>query len=103
VIYEISSKKLGVTTVIDSCDRLLGVVTDGDLRRVLEQGGDNLLQRPAHAVMTTRPKTIAAAALAAEALALMERYAITSLVVTDSGERVVGVVHLHDLLRAGIA
>lgn len=103
VIYEISSKKLGVTTVIDSAGRLLGVVTDGDLRRVLEQGGDNLLQRPARAVMTERPKTIAAAALAAEALAQMERYSITALVVTDTGDRVAGVIHLHDLLRAGIA
>ncbi len=103
VIYEISSKKLGVTTVIDPSGRLLGVVTDGDLRRVLEQGGDNLLQRPAHAVMTPRPKTIAEGALAAEALAQMERYSITCLVVTDTGGRVVGVVHLHDLLRAGIA
>jgi arabinose-5-phosphate isomerase len=103
VIYEISSKKLGVTTVIDSSGRLLGVVTDGDLRRVLERGGDNLLQKPARAVMSERPKTIAPAALAAEALAQMERYAITSLVVADSGGVVVGVVHLHDLLRAGIA
>jgi arabinose-5-phosphate isomerase len=103
VIYEISSKKLGVTTVIDSSGRLLGVVTDGDLRRVLERGGDNLLQKPASAVMTARPKTIAPAALAAEALAHMERYAITSLVVADPRGSVVGVVHLHDLLRAGIA
>lgn len=103
VIYEISSKKLGVTTVIDSSGRLLGVVTDGDLRRVLERGGDNLLQKPARAVMTERPKTIVPSALAAEALAHMERYAITSLVVADSGGVVVGVVHLHDLLRAGLA
>jgi arabinose-5-phosphate isomerase len=103
VIYEISSKKLGVTTVIDSSGQLLGVVTDGDLRRVLEQGGDNLLQKPAHAVMTRSPKTISVGALAAEALAQMERYSITSLVVTDTGDQVVGVVHLHDLLRAGIA
>lgn len=103
VIYEISSKKLGMTTVVDRAGRLLGVVTDGDLRRVLEKGGDDLLQRPARAVMTLRPKTIAASALAAEALAHMERFSITSLVVADASGRVEGVVHLHDLLKAGIA
>jgi arabinose-5-phosphate isomerase len=103
VIYEISSKKLGITTVLDASGRLLGVVTDGDLRRVLGQGGDNLLERTARAVMTQRPKTILKSALAAEALALMERFSITALVVADSDGRVEGVVHLHDLLKAGLA
>lgn len=103
VIYEISSKKLGITAVVDSSGSLLGVVTDGDLRRVLEQGGDNLLQRTARAVMTVRPKTILKSALAAEALAVMERFSITALVVADSTGKVEGVVHLHDLLKAGIA
>jgi arabinose-5-phosphate isomerase len=103
VIYEISSKKLGMTTVVDPSGRLLGVVTDGDLRRVLEQGGDNLLARTAGTVMTVRPKTILSSALAAEGLALMERFAITALVVADANGRVEGVVHLHDLLKAGIA
>jgi arabinose-5-phosphate isomerase len=103
VIYEISSKKLGMTTVVDPSRRLLGVVTDGDLRRVLEQGGDNLLARTAASVMTARPKTILSSALAAEGLAQMERFSITALVVADAGGRVEGVVHLHDLLKAGIA
>ena len=102
VIYEISSKKLGMTTVIDESQRLRGVVTDGDLRRVLEKGGDNLLTRPAEAVMSKDPKVIVRTALAAEAVGQMERYAITVLVVTDGGGRVEGVIHLHDLLKAGV-
>lgn len=102
VIYEISSKKLGMTTVIDDSKRLRGVVTDGDLRRVLEKGGDNLLARPAEAVMSKDPKVIVRTALAAEAVELMERHAITVLVVTDGGGRVEGVIHLHDLLKAGV-
>lgn len=103
VIYEISSKKLGITTVVDPDGRLLGVVTDGDLRRVLEKGGDDLLRRQAREVMTVQPKTIQSAVLAVEALATMERFAITALVVVDADGRVAGVVHLHDLLKAGIA
>lgn len=103
VIYEISSKKLGITCVVDGSGCLLGVVTDGDLRRVLQLGGDNLLQRAAKAVMTARPKTVSKSALAAEALAVMERFSITALVVADSAGKVEGVIHLHDLLKAGIA
>jgi arabinose-5-phosphate isomerase len=103
VIYEIGSKKLGITTVVDPEGRLLGVVTDGDLRRLLEKGGDDLLRRRAREVMTVRPKTIQSNALAAEALATMERFAITALVVADQSGRAEGVVHLHDLLKAGIA
>jgi arabinose-5-phosphate isomerase len=103
VIYEIGSKKLGMTTVVDSGGRLLGVVTDGDLRRVLEKGGDDLLKRRAREVMTSHPKTIQSSALAAEALAVMERFSITALVVAAPNGRVEGVVHLHDLLKAGIA
>jgi arabinose-5-phosphate isomerase len=103
VIYEIGSKKLGMTTVLDPGGRLLGVVTDGDIRRVLGKGESDILQRRACDVMTAHPKTIHAAALAAEALAVMERHSITSLVVTTEDQRVDGVVHLHDLLKAGIA
>ncbi len=102
VIYEISSKKLGMTTVTDESERLRGVITDGDLRRVLEKGGDNLLARPAEAVMSKDPKTIGRTALAAEAVGQMERYAITVLVVADGRGRVEGVIHLHDLLKAGV-
>lgn len=102
VIYEISSKKLGVTTVVDDHDRLLGVITDGDLRRLLEQGGAGILDRRAESLMSLRPKTIVAAALAAEAVGLMERHSITVLIVTDPAGTVEGIVHLHDLLKAGI-
>ncbi len=102
VIVEISSKKLGVTTVVDDAGRLRGVITDGDLRRLLGKGGDDLLDRPAEAVMSPHPKVISRTALAAEAVGLMERHSITVLIVTDAEQRVEGVVHLHDLLKAGV-
>lgn len=101
VIVEISSKKLGVTTIVDDSGRLRGVITDGDLRRLLGKGGD-LLDRPAEAVMSPHPKVISRTALAAEAVGLMERHSITVLIVTDAEQRVEGVVHLHDLLKAGV-
>ena len=102
VIVEISSKKLGVTTIVDGSGRLLGVITDGDLRRLLETGGNDLLDRPAEAVMSPHPKVISRTALAAEAVGLMERHSITVLIVIDAEQRVEGVVHLHDLLKAGV-
>jgi arabinose-5-phosphate isomerase len=101
MLLEITSKRLGVTAVVDGDGRLAGVVTDGDLRRALAEPGD-LLSRTAGAVMSRRPKTIEAQALAATALAIMERHAITSLFVVDAAGRPEGVVHLHDLLRAGV-
>ena len=102
VIVEISSKKLGVTTIVDDSGRLRGVITDGDLRRLLGTGGNDLLDRPAEAVMSPHPKVISRTALAAEAVGLMERHSITVLIVTDAEQRVEGVVHLHDLLKAGV-
>jgi len=102
VIVEISSKKLGVTTIVDDSGRLRGVITDGDLRRLLGKGGDDLLDRAAEAVMSPHPKVISRTALAAEAVGLMERHSITVLIVTDAEQRVEGVVHLHDLLKAGV-
>lgn len=102
VIVEISSKKLGVTTIVDDSGRLRGVITDGDLRRLLGKGGDDLLDRQAEAVMSPHPKVISRTALAAEAVGLMERHSITVLIVTDAEQRVEGVVHLHDLLKAGV-
>jgi arabinose-5-phosphate isomerase len=100
-ILEITRGRLGITTVVDGDDRLLGVISDGDLRRRLSEGTD-FLDAPAEAVMTRGPKTITPDALAAEAVALMERHAITSLVVTEGGP-IAGLVHLHDLLKLGIA
>jgi arabinose-5-phosphate isomerase len=96
VIYEMSRKKLGMTAVLEG-DRLLGVISDGDLRRLLEQRGKDTLDLTAQDCMTRTPKTIGAQEFAATALARMEEMKITSLVVVDSDRRVSGVVHLHDL------
>jgi len=100
-LVEITSKRLGVTAVTDDDGRLSGVITDGDLRRAAGRFGD-LLTHTAAEVMTRHPKTIAGDALAAEAVAVMEQYAITSLFVTDPARRPIGVIHLHDLLRARV-
>lgn len=96
VIYEMSSKKLGITTVQED-GRLRGVISDGDLRRLLEREGGAALTRTAGEAMNPHPSTIGARELAAKALALLEERKITSLVVVDSEDRVEGVVHLHDL------
>jgi arabinose-5-phosphate isomerase len=96
VIYEMSSKKLGVTTVQDA-GRLCGVISDGDLRRLLEREGGAALSRSAGEAMNAHPRTIAADELAATALAILEERKITSLVVIDATGTVEGVLHLHDL------
>ena len=96
VIYEMSSKKLGITTVQDN-GRLRGVISDGDLRRLLEREGGAALSRTAGEAMNAHPRTIRADELAAKALAVLEERKITSLVVVDAQGRVEGVVHLHDL------
>jgi arabinose-5-phosphate isomerase len=96
VIYEMSSKKLGITTVQQG-GLLRGVISDGDLRRLLEREGGSALTRTAGEAMNPHPATIAANELAAKALALLEERKITSLVVVDGEGRVEGVVHLHDL------
>lgn len=101
-IIEISSKRLGITAVTDGDSRLLGIITDGDLRRGLEKWGENFFSLKAGDVMTHRPKTITANMLAAKAVALMEKYSITVLMVTDEEGNIKGVLHLHDLLKAGI-
>lgn len=102
-LLEMTSKRLGVTGVVDARGRLLGVITDGDLRRALEKYSD-LFQRRASEVMTTNPKRIRLDALAAHALQIMEERSITSLFVYRGKDqhRVVGIIHLHDLLREGI-
>ena len=103
VIFEITSKRLGVTAVCNGEGHLMGVVTDGDLRRALEKFND-LLDRQASDVMTRNPKWIEKDALAAKAVQRMEEYSITSLFVfNQSGDKVpVGIIHLHDLLKAGV-
>ena len=102
-IFEITSKRLGVTGVCNQEDHLIGVITDGDLRRALEKFGD-LLNRTAYEVMTRNPKWIERDALAAKAVQRMEEYSITSLFVfNNAGDKVpVGIIHLHDLLKAGV-
>jgi arabinose-5-phosphate isomerase len=102
-VVEMSSKRLGVTGVVNAAGELIGVVTDGDLRRGLERAGD-VRQLTARELMTRAPKTIGAGALAGEAVALMERSGpITSLfVLADRSRAPAGVIHLHDMLRAGV-
>jgi arabinose-5-phosphate isomerase len=97
VIYEMSRKKLGVTTVLDGDGRLIGLISDGDLRRVLESNGPASLTLTAGDAMNRAPHTIEADELAARGLAIMEERRITSLVVTDNDRRALGVLHLHDL------
>jgi len=101
VIYEISSKKLGVTSVVDGDGVLKGIVTDGDLRRLLEKKRD-IFEITASEIMSKNPKTIDKNELAAKALQIMEQYSITSLLSTDEKKSPIGIVHLHDLLKAGV-
>jgi len=96
VIYEMSSKKLGITTVQDQ-GKLRGVISDGDLRRLLEKEGGAALSRSAGEAMNANPRTIASSELAATALAILEARKITSLVVVGVDQAVEGVLHLHDL------
>jgi arabinose-5-phosphate isomerase len=97
VIHEMSSKGLGMTTVVDADGRLAGIVTDGDLRRLMEKHRGATLEMSAGAAMTGNPQTIGPHVLASEALNQMEKRKITSVVVVDDSKKVVGVVHLHDL------
>ncbi len=96
VIYEMSRKKLGMSAVIDS-GRLVGVISDGDLRRLLQSRGKDALDLSAAECMTRNPRTITKEEFAATALGIMEEKKITSLVVVDVGGHVEGIVHLHDL------
>jgi len=102
-LFTISAKRLGVTGVIDGEGRLAGIITDGDVRRAMARGAD-IFTATAGDVMTASPKRIAPTELAAAALRKMEEHAITSLFVCDptDPQRLVGVVHIHDLLKAGV-
>ncbi|MHB8800999.1 MAG: KpsF/GutQ family sugar-phosphate isomerase [Thermoanaerobaculia bacterium] len=97
VVYEMSKKRLGITGVLDAEGRLAGVVSDGDLRRLLEREGEKAWSADAAFAMNRSPKTIAAKAFATEALLLMEEKKITSLFIVDGDGRPGGIVHLHDL------
>ena len=96
VIYEMSRKKLGVTAVVED-ERLTGIISDGDLRRLLESKGKDVLDMSAEECMTRDPKTVSGHEFAATALAIMEERKITSLVVVDEHMKLEGIVHLHDL------
>jgi arabinose-5-phosphate isomerase len=98
VIYEMSRKGLGMTSVVEKDGRLAGIITDGDLRRKMSTT-PNIQELTARDVMTANPIAITQATMAVEALAMMEQRKITSIVVIDSDRRVEGVVHLHDLWR----
>jgi len=100
-LLEITAKKLGITTIVDDAGILLGIFTDGDLRRTLDQGLD-IHTTSIDQVMTLNCKTIDAGRLAAEALNLMQDNKILSLVVVDQSKRPVGALNMHDLLRAGV-
>ncbi|MGB2172637.1 MAG: CBS domain-containing protein, partial [Porticoccaceae bacterium] len=100
-LLEMTEKGFGMTTVIDSDGKLIGVFTDGDLRRVFDAKVD-LSSATIQDVMSDKPKKIGLDILAAEALTEMEKSSITALVVEDKEQRPVGIVHMHDILRAGV-
>lgn len=104
-IYEISSKKMGITSVVNAAGRLVGVISDGDLRRWMEKTektGENLLAKTAKDIMTIKPKVANKDSLAAEAVSIMEHNSITCLIVANNDGIPEGVIHLHDLLKAGV-
>src|SRR5690606_32700922 len=101
-LVEMSRKRLGMTAVVDGDGRLLGLYTDGDLRRSLDDAAVDLRSTRIETVMTRAPRTIGADALAAEAARMMEAHKINALLVLDAGQRVVGALNIHDLLRARV-
>jgi len=100
-ILEMTSKRLGATAVVDEKHRVLGIITDGDLRRMLE-GKTNLTGVQAQSIMSPSPKTIEQNALAVKALEMMRQHSITQLIVTDDHDVFLGFIHLHDLIREGL-
>jgi len=101
VIFEITSKRLGTTCVVDNQNKLVGIITDGDLRRLLERTLD-IKDLSAKDIMTNKPKVLKADYLASFALQQMENYKITSLVIIDNENHPEGIVHLHDLINLGL-
>lgn len=102
VLSEIDKKRLGFTTVCDGEGQLMGIITDGDLRRTIIRFGNDVFVKKASDILTKNPKTIASTALAVEALKLMETHSISALLIVDELNRPVGLIDLKDLLRAGI-
>ncbi|MEG2360153.1 KpsF/GutQ family sugar-phosphate isomerase [Acinetobacter sp.] len=102
VLYEISNKRLGLTTVVDAEDRLLGIFTDGDLRRLIDRQQGFDVNLPVSEVMIQHPSTISKEARAVEALEQMNTKKINQFVVVDDAQRVIGVISMHDLIQAGV-
>ena len=100
---EMSCKRLGMTIVANDEGMMLGVITDGDIRRGVEKWAKDFYDMKAGDMMTKNPRTIAGEELAAKALSVMEELSITSLAVPDGSGKAKGVIHLHDILRKGIA
>ena len=99
VIFEISEKRLGVTAVIEN-EKVIGIITDGDIRRMLNER-DSFVDLTAKDIMTKNPKMIQSTNMVVDALNILEDFAITQLIVVDNGEYK-GVIHLHDILKEGI-
>lgn len=102
LIKLISEHKLGMAIIVDDAGRLSGILTDGDIRRVVVKYSSDITHLKAKEVMTINPKTVAQQDFAASALHLMEKYSITALAVVDDDNKPIGVVHIHDLLKAGV-
>lgn len=102
VLLEIDRKRLGFTAVCDDHERLAGIITDGDIRRALVKAGKDAFNKDASALMSANPKTISSSSLAVEALRLMEKHEISDLLIVDDNSHPTGLIHLKDLLRAGI-
>ena len=100
-LVQIGEKGLGMTAVVDEGNNVVGVLTDGDLRRALDQRLD-VHTTPVTTAMTLAPKTIAPQVLAAQAVAMMESHKITALLVVDADQRLIGALNIHDLFRAGV-
>jgi arabinose-5-phosphate isomerase len=99
VLEEMSKKSFGMTCVIDKDKKLLGIITDGDLRRMVKKYKGDFFQKTAKDFMTDHPVTIAEGSLATEALNLLEKNKITSLIIQDREKKIIGIVHLHDLWK----
>ncbi len=102
LIRLISEHKLGMAIITDNAGRLSGILTDGDIRRVIVKYSSDINELKAKDVMTVNPKTVASSDFAAGALHLMEKYSITALAVVNDDNKPIGVVHIHDLLKAGV-
>ena len=102
ILTEMSRKRLGTTLVVDAAGLMLGIITDGDLRRLMESKKD-ITSIKAGDLMSANPKTVAKDDMATKALQIMEEFSITCIVVSEDGRQIDGMIHLHDLLRSGIA